>query len=275
VAAATLIIFSCFQAAHAELMEYSCVTEAAQDATLSFTVSGRIVEIIHREGATVKEGTPIVRLEHRLEELDVERRKLLLEDKSELQAAEVRSRTLIELAASTRRLFESTGSVSQEELSRLEVEAKTAESEFQRLMIAEERERVDYNAALANLDKRTLKAPFSGTIVDVSLAEGEICEANQPLIQLVEIRRGFLICNIEEPVARNLSAGDDVPVSIQAGHGRWQSEGEVVFVAPVVDPASGLTRVKIKFENKDGQVRPGVPGYVSLETDTQSVGSAW
>lgn len=249
----------------AESTQYSCVTEAYKDATLSFTVSGRIEAIHHREGDVVKAGTDLVDLEHTSESLEVQRRKLVFEDKSQLQGAKSEADTYKKLLESSQKLFDSTGSVSRDELSKMELKAKTAEAEYQRLAISEQREQVEYKLALANLAQRTLKAPFSGTIVDVKLEEGEICEANQPLIELVDIKRGYLNCNIDEPVGRQLSSGDEVPVSIQAGHGQWSGSGKVVFVAPVVDPASGLLRVKIEFDNPDGEVRPGVPGTVTLD----------
>lgn len=250
----------------ADSIEYACVTEASKDAMLSFTVSGRIAEIQHREGATVKSGTPLVSLERRVEELELERRRLVMEDKSELEAAKSESDTFGELLESTRQLFEATGSVSRENLAKMELEAKTSAADYQRLLIAEQREEVEHQLAIENLNRRTLVAPFDGTIVDVKLNEGEICEANQPLMKLVNTQQGFLVCNIEEPTGRKLTDGDEVPVSIQAGSGRWTGTGSVVFVAPVVDPASGLLRVKIQFQNQDGEVRPGVPGYVTLES---------
>lgn len=252
--------------ARAESIEYACVTEASRDAVLSLTVAGRITDIHHREGAVVKAGTPLIALERRVEDLEVQRRKLVWQDTSELEAAKVQAETLNRLLKSTEGLYEATGSVSREKLSRMELEAKKAEAELQRLLIAEEREEVEFELAEANLGRRTLKAPFAGTIVDIRLDEGEIGEANQPLVKLVDTERGFLDCNVEEHVGRKLSKGDSVPVSIQAGNDRWTSTGEVVFASPVVDPGSGLMRVKIEFENPDRAVRPGVPGYVTLES---------
>ena len=264
VSGALLLLVSGLSPVLANTIEYACVTEASQDAMLSFTVPGRIVDIRHREGATVAKGTALVELERRVEELEVERRKLLMEDKSELEAARNQSEIFGELFESRRQLFAATGSISREDLARMELETKSSESEYQRLLIAEQREEVEYQLALANLERRTLAAPFAGTVVEILLNEGEICEANQPLVKLVNTTRGFLVCNIEEPVGRSLSGGDALPVSIQAGEGRWSTSGKVVFVAPVVDPASGLLRVKIEFENTEGQVRPGVPGYVTV-----------
>jgi len=261
------------QATLAATMEYSCVTEAYKDAMLSFTVAGRINQILHREGAHVKAGTALVALSDRTETLEVERRKLVMEDTSELMAAEAETLTYARLLAANRELFESTGSVSREDLSKMELEAKNSEAGYQRLLIAEQRERVEYQLAQATLAKRVLTAPFDGTIVDIQLDEGEICEPNQPLLQLVDIKRGYLICNVDESTGRFLTSGDGVPVSIQTGQGQWRGEGKVVFVAPIVDPGSGLLRVKVEFENTNGEVRPGVPGLVTLESAGSMIGS--
>jgi multidrug efflux pump subunit AcrA (membrane-fusion protein) len=170
-----------------------------------------------------------------------------------------------QILASTQSLFDSTGSVSREDLKKTELESKTSAAEYERLLSMEKREEVEYRLSLANLARRTLRAPFAGTIVDIMLHEGEISEANQPMVKLVDVSQGFLICNVEEPAGRTLENGTTLPIEIQAGFSRWQSVGTVVFVAPVVDPASGLLRVKIEFENDAGEVRQGMPGYVSID----------
>ena len=255
---------------------YSCVTQAYKDATLSFTVAGRIQKIFHREGDRVTKGTPIMALDNRAANLEVERRKLVYEDKSELEADKKEAETYSKMLDSTRKLFKSTGSVSREDLAKLELKAGTAQSHYEQQQIAEKREKVEYELALDNLSQRTLTAPFSGTIVDIKREEGEISEANQPMVQLVDIKKGYLMCNIEEPVGRKLTNGEQVPISIQTGHSQWTGKGNVVFVAPVVDPASGLLRVKIEFDNKSGEVRPGVPGTVTLgpSSDAQATPGA-
>lgn len=255
-------------------VEYACVTEPRRDAVLSFTVPGRITAIKYREGKAVKAGTALVQLDNTLEALEVERRQLVMVDTSQVSAAQSQSEMMTEVLASTRSLFESTGSVSREEMNKMELESKTSRAEFDRLQSMEQREEVEYRLALANLERLTLRAPFDGTIVDIMLNEGEICEANQPMVKLVDNSQGFLICNVEEPVGRTLSAGKPLPVSIQAGLGRWNTTGKVVFVAPVVDAASGLMRLKIEFENTGGEVRQGVPGYVTIDAEAARAAQA-
>ncbi len=257
----------CIPQSYAEPVRYACVTEPHKDAILSFTVPGRIVDIHYREGRKVKAGQVLVDLESKVETLELKRRELIHQDKSELEASKAQSETFSVLLASTKGLFESTGSISRDELYRAELEYNSAEADYQRLLIAEQREKVEYELAKANLARRSLAAPFDGTIVDVMLDEGEICEANQPMLKLVDISKVFLVCNIDEPAGRLLEDEQVYPVEFNSGDQRWNGDGKVVFVAPIVDPASGLLRVRLSFDNTNEEVRPGVPGYITLESN--------
>lgn len=247
-----------------EPMEYSCVSEPYKDATLSLPVSGRIDSILVKEGDIVQSGTALLKLERQLEKLEVQRRELIWQDKSELESSTAQAATFKVLLDSTRSLFEATKSVSQDELYKMELQYTAAQAEHERLLIAEKREEVEYQLATTNFDRRTLYAPFDGTVVEVSLQEGESSETNQPLIQLVDTSQGYLVCNVEERVGRSVPQGQRIPIRIETGDGSWESTGTVVFASPLVDSASGLMRLKISFDNPDGEVRPGCPGYIRL-----------
>ena len=57
--------------------------------------------------------------------------------------------------------------------------------------------------------------------------------------------------------------GMEYPFEVNSSGKTVTGSASVVFVAPVVDPASGLLRVKLAFENQEGEVRPGVPAILS------------
>ena len=76
-------------------------------------------------------------------------------------------------------------------------------------------------------------------------------EVVQPVDCLYLFHRGLIV--IFEPDKMNL-----VFVRIRIA-------GTVVFVSPVVDPASGLLEVKAEFDNKEGEVRPGIAGVMLLK----------
>ena len=244
--------------------ELAGVTEPIRDVTLSSTVVGTISTILVKEGMPVKAGSAILELDRRLEEYEVQRRKLIWESKAELEAASVRVATLRKLLAATRGLFESTGSVSKEELEKLEMEYNLALSEQKRLESAEEREGIEFEMARETWRKRSLISPVTGTVVKLFLDEGETCQERQPLAQVVDTSRGLLVCNVEEAVGRTLRKGQAVDLKIKAGNGSVARKGLIVFVSPVVDQASGLLEVKAEFDNQDGMVRPGVAGALLL-----------
>ena len=240
------------------------ITEPIEDITLNAIVEGTIARLHFKEGATVKKGQTILELDKRLEALEVGRRKLIWESKSELEAAAAQAATLKSLLASTRELFESTRSVSKDELIRLELEYKLAVSEKQRLEVEEIREKIEYEMALETLARRSLRAPIPGTIIKLFLDIGESCEQTQPLVHLVNTRKCVFVCNIEEWAGRTLKKGQAVDLKIKIGSEAVDKEGKVIFASPVVDPASGLLEVKAEFDNADGTVRPGISGVLIL-----------
>ena len=247
-----------------EKISISGVTEAIKDVTLSLSVSGAVSSIFVKEGSYVKRGQIILELDKRLEELEVERRKLIWESKAELVAAEARVLTMKSRLESTRKLFESTKSVSREELEAKELEHKLAVAEKDRLEIEEERQQIEYEMARETLNKRRLASPISGIIIKLFLDEGESSEPEQPLVHVVDTSRCLLVSNMEEPMGRTLKKGQSVTMRIRTGSKSIIKEGTIAFVSPIVDPASGLLEVKAAFKNQDGAVRPGVEGFMIL-----------
>lgn len=248
----------------AETLSLSGITEPIMDVTLSATTGGTIAAIFVKEGAVVSKGAVILEMDKKLDELEVERRKLIWEGKSELEAAAARVATLKWLLESNRELFRSTASVSKEELEKMRLDYELAVAEHKRLVTQEERERIEYEMARETLRKRSLISPIQGTVIKLFLDEGEGFQENQPLAHIVDTSRGLFVCNVEEWVGRSLRKGQSVDLKINAGTKNIAVKGKLVFVSPVVDPASGLLEVKAEFENQDGTVRPGVAGSLLI-----------
>jgi len=247
-----------------EPLSISGITEPIGNVTLSATAVGTISTIFVKEGTSVRKGAAILELDKKVEELEAERRKLIWESKAEIKAAAARVSTLKSLLESTRELFKSTGSVSREELEKMELEYEIAEAEKERLETAEERERIEYEMARETLKKRSLISPIQGTVIKLFLKEGESCQENKPLAQVVDTSSGIFVSNVEEGVGRTLRTGQSVDLKIKTGNESIAKKGTIIFVSPVVDQASGLLEVKTEFDNSDGSVRPGISGSMIL-----------
>ena len=112
------------------------ITEPYRDATLSATVSERVSAILCAEGQFVQAGTVLLELDREEETLEVDRRRLIAESKAEVTAARQRlEKFQLDLDA-TRQLYDSTKSVSLEELLKKELECELAAAELEGLLDA-------------------------------------------------------------------------------------------------------------------------------------------
>jgi len=215
------------------------ITEPVCDVTLSSSVAGIVSAWKFKEGDFVKEGQAIIELDKRLEELEAERRKLARDNhKSDWEALQT--------------LFKKNSiSVKKDELEKAETEYKIAAAEFE--MAAEQ------------LRKRSITAPCSGYLAEITRKVGEACQPYQPLIRVVDTRQGYFVSNVEAKAAGRLKADQIVNLEIESVPATIKLKGKIVFLSPVVDPASGLQKVRVLFDNAEGQVRPGVAGKMLVE----------
>ncbi len=267
----TLVL--CFTAAvlclpsFADVISVSGIVEPLRDADRSASVAGKIEVIHYREGQFVDKDTVVIQLENTLEELEVDRRETILDSKAEVNAAISRMETLKIDLDSTRALFETTGSVSQEELYKKILEYKLAVAEKDRLENEEVREKIELQMSSFKLQERAVRAPFSGKIADVYLHEGEDCSAGEALFRLVNLSQCYFTCNVEASLTSHLKKDQIVDLKIASGLSFVDKQGKIEFIAPTIDPASGLRKVKVLFENADFLIVPGATGELNFEVN--------
>ena len=252
------------QAAAAEELEISGFTEAVQNSALGLSMIGRIMSIKVAEGEKVEKGQLLLRLDQQLASLEVERRKLIWENRVEIVAVTQQVKILKKHLEASRELYQSTGSVPRDELENKELEYTFAVADLGRLEISEQREKIEYDSALELLFKRNLYAPFSGVIEELLVGIGESCDIDTPLIQLVDTSRGYFAANVELEISANLAVGQEVTLLLQTETAPLSVDAKIVYISPLVDPASGLRLVKALFDNQQGEIIPGVAGVMRL-----------
>ena len=257
-------LLHCPQAGAAEKWEISGFTEAVQNSALGLSMIGRIMAIKVAEGEKVEKGQLLLRLDQQLAALEVERRRLIWENRVEIVAVTQQVKTLKKHLEASRELYQSTGSVPRDELENKELEHTFAVADLARLEISEQREKIEYDSALELLFKRNLYAPFSGVIEELLVGIGESCDIDTPLIQLVDTSRGYFVANVELEISANLAVGQEVSLLLQTETAPLSVDAKIVYISPLVDPASGLRLVKALFDNQQGEIIPGVAGVMRL-----------
>lgn len=240
------------------------VTEPFQDVVLSAPVAGSLAKRLVKEGDVVKPGQTLIEMEKRQEELEVERRRLAMESKAELKAAKARVETVKSDVESTRKLFEATKAVSKDDLAKKELEYQLSLAEVERLDMTEAKEVVEFQMADELLKQRVIRSPLAGHVVELLRDVGEECKAQEPLIRLVDTRQFYFVANVEARAGYATKVGQAMSVELEAGTAKVQVSGKVSFVSPVVDPASGLLKIKVLCDNADGKIKPGVAGTMRL-----------
>jgi len=217
-----------------EPQEVAGITEPIADVALSPAVAGLVSAWRFKEGDFVKQDEVIIELDNRLETLEVERRKLAMENrKADWDALQT--------------LFKKSSiSVKKEDLDKAETDYRIAVAEHQ--------------MATEQLRKRKIIAPCAGYVVEIVRDVGEACEAYQPLVRVVDPRQCYFVCNVEANAASRLRLDQAVKLKIEAAGEPAAVGGKVVFLSPVVDPASGLRKVKVLFDNAEHRISPGVAG---------------
>lgn len=241
------------------------ITEPLQDATIRATVAGRIGVILHKEGDLVKQGEVILELEKQEQELEAQRRKIIAESKAEINSAKQQVDTLKLDYTATKQLFDTTQSVSEEEVWKKDLDYKMAIAEYDKLRVSEEKEDLEHKIAQAQLKERIISAPFDGIVVKINPHVGETANVQDPLVRIADVRKCRFITYVEATTVPRLTKGMPVSLRIDGPRTTFTRKGEIEFISPVVDPSSSLREVKILFDNSKGEIQPGVNGTWVLE----------
>ena len=221
----------------ADSLSFHGITEPVFDVTLSLPAPGIISSLKFKEGDFVQTNDVILELDKRLEEMEVDRRKFIMENhKNDWET--------------TKTVFDKSASVSRDELLKKEADYRVSLAEF--------------DQANEQLRRRQLLAPGAGVICDIKLHVGEACAAYEPVVRVVDIRRCYFTSNIDSGASLGLKTGQKIQVEIENAGAPIKVEAQIIFISPVVDSASGLQRIKAVFDNTDGKIRPGLAGRVTL-----------
>lgn len=229
---------------------------------LAFDESGTLIELFVKEGDRVQGGGPVARLDDRIQQLQLELSRQLASSVGALEVAQKTFDKRQEILANLQRLH-GNGHAAESELIRSELELSIAKS---RLLAAQEEaiaRDIDMRRAGLMLERRTLRAPFSGVVTRIHRHEGEYVSPMRPeIVTLVDLDRMFALFNVPSRSLDRVSNGQTVQVSFPS---RTQVSGIVYYVGVETDAQSGTVQVKVLLENKDASLRAGERCFLNLD----------
>ena len=244
--------------------DYPGLLQPLHDVTLSSGVGGVVASRRVRPGSQVRAGQVLMVLDDRLQSVEAERRRVILDDTSELKATEERLRISRGLYEDAKKVFEKTGSISRDELARLEAEYLATQGRLEQLQAQKKRERLEQQGAQQEQQMRQLVAPVAGVVTKVDIEPGEFAKAGEPLVRLVDASTLVFKANLPMAAVGNLKPGAVVPVLVEDGAQVARVVARLTFVSPVADAASGLVEVRARIANPHNRLRAGSKALLHL-----------
>lgn len=245
--------------------EYIGIVHPLHERQLSVHVGGVIEEVLVVVGQRVVAGQVLLRQDARMQQGERERRRSVLDDTAELRSVEQRREMIAGLVRNAEALYQRAGTVSHDELVKLQLELESLRGRGEQLREAEKRERIELELAERDVRLRELRAPMDGVVIAVERQAGEWASPGEAVLRLVDESVCELRINIAPTAARRLATGARLAVQLDDPGLTAPVFGQVTYVAPVVDAGSALVEVRIRIPNADRRIRPGVKGRIRVE----------
>jgi RND family efflux transporter MFP subunit len=248
-----------------EAQEYIGIIKPIYDVKLSALVEGKIDKLFIKEGDSVKMNDKLLRIDDKLQKLEMNRREIIWKDKAQLSFAKKNSKILKSLLDSTQRLYNQTKAVSRDDLRVLKMKYYTAKGDIQAQIENEKREKIEYEMAKNILSQYTIVSPIDGIVTSIKKQESEWTKTGEVLLRIVNTDLCFLEINVDEKYANKVDKGKFMNFKIALQEKSITIKGKVIFVSPVADNSSGLVRLKIQFDNRVQHITPGISASINLD----------
>ncbi|MBX5230195.1 efflux RND transporter periplasmic adaptor subunit [Rhizobium sp. NLR9b] len=237
--------------------------DADDNTTMAAQEQGLIVSINAQDGATVKAGDLIAKLDDRTAKAAVDKdNAMIVRDTATLSEAEtalVRAQDLFDQKAGTQQSLDQ---------ARAARDTATATVEADKATLASDQ------IILENTD---IRAPFDGRLGDIAVSKGAFLNAGSAIVTIAKYDPIYVKFHLQERYLRALKkalAVGPVEVSTVPASAKGQvRKGEISFYDNTVDTASGTILAKAQFENASGALWPGqsVNIVVHFNNDEQQV----
>lgn len=213
---------------------------AVRGVTVSADLAGIVDRIAFESGKAVRQGDVLVELDTR-------------QERAQLAAAEAQ-RDLTRLNLERARGLSAEGVTARADLDQAEAAEKSAVARVGEIR--------------ATIERKTIRAPFSGILGIRQVNLGQHLIEGAPVVPLQSLDPIYVNFSVPQQQVASLRVGEAVQVTAE-GAG-ISASGRVTAVDSVVDPATRNVQVQATFANPAGKLRPGMFVQASLSVGSSS-----
>ncbi len=250
-------------------MEVLTYLKPFQSIEMSATESGVIRAIDVAVGDEVKEGQPLMRLDTESIQAQLKVAKADASNTGEVLGAEAEYKLSQSRYTIVKGLMEK-GTANEAEVERISTDMKISEGSLIAAKARLERAQLLVAQIETELDRRILRSPLDGTVVEILKEVGESvfrtnADGDNHLLRIVQLDQLRAQAHVPFLATRGLTLGGQLQVRLEDGN-QTVSQGTIEYISPVVDPATGTVAVHLVFDNQDRKLTSGVPAKVLIPT---------
>lgn len=235
---------------------YDCVVQSKSTIELQSAEEGILGVVLVDRGQRVAAGEIVARLDSEQEQLAAERARIRAEAETAIDAARAQAEFRQKEAERLEDL-RSSNSIPEREYATALVESRLANISVETAQMEHDIAQVDYEQAQSHLERRSIRSPVDGVIVDVTMFPGEYVHEQATVMTIAEMDP--LYVEVFMPVAEygTVTTGMLAEVRPEQPIGGVHS-AEVVVVDNVFDAASRTFRVRLLLPNRDYKLPAGL-----------------
>lgn len=112
-------------------------------------------------------------------------------------------------------------------------------------------------------------SPQDGVLTELNVREGMKITPETEMMSLVDLSSIWMIAQVFEDQANWVKVGEQAEAKLSAFPGKvWK--GEVEYIYPQVDPTTRTLKVRFRFNNPDGILKPNMYANISLFVEPKS-----
>ncbi len=214
---------------------------AAKGVALSNDAPGIVSQIFFESGDVVHQGQVLLQLDSRVEQAQL--------------ASTASRRDLASINAGRTRALVASGAIAPSQLDNDDFALKTTVK--------------DVTALQAQIDRKTVRAPFTGRLGIRAVNLGQYLNPGTQITVLEAIDSVYVDFTLPQQRLSDIKVGMPVRVAVE-GASTGPSDGVIAAIDPEVDSQTRSLKLRASVPNKDEKLRPGMFANVSVVLPTQA-----